>query len=277
MDQFTLSPANTAGETQPVNIIMVWPINMQWPVIPISKFQQLDMHQEDLLNNDHFRKCDIIRAKKGQDKLHEITKKRFGKNFSNQFVVQLKGCPLKCWYCYVTPDGINNNPVYYSSEQLIEYFLKSNCDTFHLMGGAPALYYEHWQDLIKLLPEKYLFHSDFLCIEKEYNLNILKRLSKFKNAIYSISIKGCSPKEFFNNTKTKLDYNLFKENLIKIAKSGLNHYVVFTNPQNRTDLNLTIRWLHILGINMNNWFIINPVEYKAIEEYNHSCATNKKM
>lgn len=27
MDQFTLSPANTAGETQPVNIIMVWPIN----------------------------------------------------------------------------------------------------------------------------------------------------------------------------------------------------------------------------------------------------------
>ena len=39
---------------------------------------------------------------------------------------------------------------------------KSKLDVFHLMGGAPALYIEHWIEILEKLPENIPFHSDLL-------------------------------------------------------------------------------------------------------------------
>jgi uncharacterized Fe-S cluster-containing radical SAM superfamily protein len=242
---------------------------MDWPVVPVSEFQQLDIHSEDLLFGNNFRRCNTIRAKKGQDKINEITLKRFGKEYYNQFIVQLFGCPLKCWYCYVTPDGIKSKPNWYTTEELVDLFLKSGCDTFHLMGGAPALYYENWIEIAKLIPKDKLFHSDFLLIEKHYHTMYLKELSEVENAIYSLSIKGTSSKDFKKNTGHELNETRFYENLSNIINSKLNYYVTFTNP-NEKELPQMLEFLSKFGVDLDQWFSILPVHYKAIEAYKNS-------
>jgi len=199
-----------------------------WKVVPICERQKLDIRRDDLLCDGDFRKCDVYRSGSGYDKFPYIYDRRFGKRLHNQFVVQLFGCPLDCFYCYVTPDGIWGDYKIYHSNELVKTFLNSGQEVFHLMGGAPGLYVEDWFDIVERLPERFVFHSDLLLIEKPYKKEYLRYINK--NVLLAVDIKGTSPENFLQNTRRPFNSKLFWNNLDVVVNSGVSFYLTFTNP-----------------------------------------------
>lgn len=202
-----------------------------WPVIPICDAQKLDVNPADLLQGGLYRKCNTYKGGGGYDKFPEIFNKRFGTNradLNNQFVVQLRGCPLHCPYCYVTRDGIDSTPVWCSTEKLVHDFHESGCAVFHLMGGAPALYINRWDTIIQQLKPGEVFHSDLLLHESYYKPATTERLSRFQNTLYAVSIKGWPGPKFEERTLTPFNLEKFEYNLKLLRISGLPHYFTFT-------------------------------------------------
>ncbi len=207
-----------------------------WPVVPVCSRQRRDVREEDLLEGGLYRKCDSHRAGGGYDPLPRLAGKRLGKMVGQlQFVVQLRGCPLRCPYCYVTPQGIWGNAEYRSSAEIISAYKAGHYRIFHLMGGAPALYLEHWPELIQEICGDEVFHSDLLLIERPYKESWLKDIFT-ANTLYAINIKGTSDEELCMNTQviwSRPLVELFWDNLDKIIYSGRASqcYLTFTNCQ----------------------------------------------
>lgn len=198
-------------------------------VVPLCRNQLRDIHPEDVLNGGLYRKCKTYKAGGGYDQFPEIWKNRIGTdvpNIGEQFVVQLYGCPLSCDYCYVTPSGVWGNHVGVSAEKLVEDFKASGCGSFHLMGGAPAIYLEYWEEILELLDPSVPFHSDFVLCEKprHYDVEVLNRLEKYKNGLYAVSIKGLP--EWYSNQG--IDWHIICDHLAALKQSNLNYYFTFT-------------------------------------------------
>ena len=240
----------------------------KWKVVPLCKEQLLDIKPEDVIPGGIFRTCDVYKSGGGYDKFPEICKNRLGRKTNpKQFVVQLYGCHLKCPYCYVTENGIWNKPILYSSEELLNVFYMSGCDVFHLMGGSPALYINHWSDIIDNLPYRYVFHSDLLLTEQYYDEETLKAIS-MPNCLYAVNIKGVTVGDYERNTGTRFDHNMFWANLDNIVKIGVPFYLTFTNPCMIFYDKFVEKLKYTYGDNvMKDSFIIDLIEYNAIKAY----------
>ena len=187
-----------------------------WPVVPICELQRLDVREEDLLNGGA-----------GYDRLPYIANRRLGVDVDrakDQFVVQLYGCPLDCWYCYVTPDGVAGTWRAVSALELRDAFIASGCSVFHLMGGAPALYLSRWRELAGCLPSYALFHSDFLGVESLYDPDDLRGLP----GLHAFNVKN-------TDDVTGYDVDLVVENLRRLRASDVDFYLTFTNLPGRPD------------------------------------------
>ena len=205
----------------------------QWKVVPLSSGQLLDVRPEDVLRGGDFRLCDTYRSGGGYDQFPAIWERRSGEpGRARQFVVQLYGCPLDCPYCYVTREGVWGEPKLYSSRDLVEAFVESGAAVFHLMGGAPALYMQHWPELLSeldQLPHKnWVFHSDLLLTEQVYPHALLKRIVH-PRALYAVDVKGLTEEEHRQNTrKPFLSYRLWT-NLGGLLFWRVPFYCTFTN------------------------------------------------
>lgn len=213
-------------------------MSYKWKVCPVQGRQLEDVREEDIFRD--FRICDTYRGGGGYDRFPYIAKNRLGPwrlekmrgNLAKQFVVQLRGCHLKCPYCYVTEDGIKGRYKKYTSRQLVlNEFLRAygkyRCGVFHLMGGAPALYINHWHKILDVLPNIFLFHSDILLTEKIYpDLSKLRR----PNALYAVNIKGVTDEDYYRNTAKRIDWRTFWTNFDKLVFAGAEFYITFTNP-----------------------------------------------
>lgn len=218
-------------------------MSFMWPVVPICDRQKLDIDKEDLILGGLFRKCNIYKGGGGYDKFVGIYKERLGYSPDpTQFVVQLRGCPLECWYCYVTKQGVFGEPKYVSSEDLIKYYMNSGLEVFHLMGGAPALYLEYWKEISGKVK---IFHSDFLLIEKEYNAKHLTDLP----GLHAVSLKDL-----------RVDEKLMFRNLDILINCNINFYLTFTgNPIYKDKIKSRYGdWI------LKDALYIDIVKYKAI-------------
>ncbi len=246
----------------------------KWKVCPIQGRQLKDVRKEDIFHD--FRICDTYRGGGGYDQFPKIAVKRLNPYLLNsmhgdiakQFVVQLYGCHLNCPYCYVTNDGVWGRYKKYTSRQLVfNEFLRAygkyRCGVFHLMGGSPALYINHWHEILDILPKQFIFHSDLLLTEKLYpDLSPLKRM----NALYAVNIKGITDEDHIKNTGHKIDWVIFWKNFDNLVSAGLEFYITFTNPDLESlDLfkdNIINRYGDKV---LRNSFIINLINYKALE------------
>lgn len=206
-------------------------------VCPVQGRQLKDVREEDIIGN--FRICNTYRGGGGYDQfpniarkrglIHEYTKGEIG----TQFVVQLHGCHLRCPYCYVTKDGVFGQTVGYTIPEIIEEFgfavEERNAGVFHMMGGAPALHMEDWQNIPMLLHPFHIFTSDLLLTEKPYDPKVLYNINTH-NTLYAINIKGVNTLDHMSNTGTNINWKLFWENFNKVMDVGLNLYITFTNP-----------------------------------------------
>ena len=206
-------------------------MDLKWKVEKICDKQLRDVNPNDLVEDGLYRLCDVYKSGGGYDKLPDIIASRFNYNiddYRKQFVVQLKGCVMKCPYWYVTPDGINATPK--TTDELVESFIKTGVNVFHLMGGSPAIYIKDWNILINKLLEKKpqtIFHSDLLLQECNYTKEVIESISK-PNFVYAISIKGANKDEYLKNTGVPLKEDMLINNLDVIKNSSLNYYFTFT-------------------------------------------------
>lgn len=200
-----------------------------WKVVPLSPGQLRDVREEDVLRGGNFRKCSTYRGGGGYDRFPFICEKRLGKRFSEQFVVQLFGCNLDCWYCYVTRQGVWGKYIECTTFDLISAFVESRQQVFHLMGGAPALSLQNWPLLIEELaircPDA-VFHSDFLLTEKRYDGLLDAVVSS--SALYAIDIKGVTKEEYSANTRKQFLKERMWHNLALLVQSRVNCYITFT-------------------------------------------------
>ena len=242
----------------------------KWKVCPIQGRQLKDVREEDMFGD--FRICNTYRGGGGYDQFPRIAKRRgltedvIG-NVGKQFVVQLYGCPLACPYCYVTKDGVFGKYKEYTSSQLSDAYFKAwqeeDVGVFHLMGGAPALYHKHWEELLDVLDLNTLFHSDLMLVEGSYNLDALRESNR-TNALYAVNIKG-TPKTFKQNTGRELDEELFWSNLDKVVESGINFYITVTKPDFDTPSFMEKIEDRYLDRNiLEDSFYINLVRYEAL-------------
>lgn len=238
-----------------------------WRVEQLCERQLRDVNPEDVIEDGLYRLCDVYKAGGGYDKLPNIISKRLGFNideYRKQFVVQLQGCVMRCPYCYVTPDGINSTPVLKSTEELVNSYLKTGVNIFHLMGGSPALYIREWSSLIdKLLSVKSstVFHSDLLLQESYYDKETVDSISN-PHAVYAISIKGCDNASYIKNTNTSLNEEMMLHNLNIIENSSLAYYFTFTGM----DESQIKRFCKDFKLrNLENSFKIDLVMYDALK------------
>ncbi len=239
---------------------------MIWPVVPISDYQRLDVRPDDLLDGGDFRRCDTYRGGGGYDHFPAICEKRLNQCLHQQFVVQLYGCNLDCFFCYVTRSGVWGRAKHFTTRQLVDAFDRSGREVFHLMGGAPALYLNGWPELIAELPTA-VFHSDFLLTEQPYDEFVLADIAAFGygNTLFAVDIKGTTPEDYERNTRKKFKADLFWENLGKLVRSGVNFYLTFTNPDmDGYDSMVEVLVSRFGKSIMDDAFIIPLVDYDAM-------------
>ncbi len=201
---------------------------MAWKVVPLSEGQLKDVRPEDVLDGGDFRRCSSYRGGGGYDRFPEYCEQFTGLRHSEQFVVQLYGCNLDCPYCYVTRAGVWGQPKEYTTGELVDAFVRSGQETFHLMGGAPALYMHEWSELIDALPVGTTFHSDLMLTERTYDPGILRKINR-RNCVYAVSIKGLTYEEHLRNTRKPFHQGRFWANLYDEVQVGLQVNFTFTN------------------------------------------------
>lgn len=221
----------------------------KWPVVPLCDAQLKDVRSEDVLNDGLYRKCNIYRGGGGYDKFPIIYKQRMNRELNpTQFVVQLKGCPLKCPYCYVTRKGIIGETVFKSTGDLLNAYEDSGLEVFHMMGGAPALYLEHWK---KIAYSVEVFHSDFLLVEKPYEFEWIDGLP----GLHAVSIKE-------RYLYTQDQYNLLWDNLELFYWANINFYLTFTGNCEQIKRELVVRYGKEI---LKQSFDIEIKEYEALK------------
>jgi pyruvate-formate lyase-activating enzyme len=237
-----------------------------WKVVPISKYQRLDVHPEDLLHGGDFRKCETYRGGGGYDKFPDICEKRLGRRLHTQFVVQLFGCNLDCPYCYVTRSGVWGKWKEYTTERLVKAFEASGQEIFHLMGGAPALYVDNWDEIIRALPKSAVFHSDFLLTERPYRMHTLSWLSDERDrCLFAVDIKGTTKEDYEKNTRKPFVEGLFWANLERLHVAQVPFYLTFTNPDMTHYEEMCAKLREKFGPDiLADSFIIPLIEYDAV-------------
>lgn len=204
-----------------------------WRVVPMSPGQLLDVRREDVLRDGSFRKCNLYKGGGGYDRFPEFASKRIGPgDYHLQFVVQLYGCNLDCPFCYVTRQGVWGAFRTFSSVQLVDVFNETECQVFHLMGGAPALTLPQWPDLVETLDSRgkanWVFHSDLMLTEIDYPVEALNRVNH-ERALYAVGLKGIRSNTFLENTRKELNLKRLWRNLTLLEKVRIKYYVTFTN------------------------------------------------
>jgi len=243
-----------------------------WDVVPLCEKQLRDIDPKDIVPGGVFRVCDVYKSGGGYDKFPAIYEKKRGKKtHPKQFVVQLKGCHLRCPYCYVTPDGIWGPSVQYTTDGLAKAFFtarkvyREHFDVFHLMGGSPGLYLEHWGELIDRLNNEAVFHSDLLLTEQMYQSEWIKQIVR-PNCLYAVNIKGVTSTDYLLNTGREIDWNMFWYNLEALMLRNVPFYITFTHPdRDNYDMfcEMLIKW-YGKSI-LEDSFVIDLVQYKALE------------
>lgn len=205
-------------------------------IAEIGRVQTLDvMHSGKEVFDKFFRTCTVLQEHApgqppflpysdiGDTSPHRIAKLYGGdwQKWNKQFVVQVAGCPMKCWYCYVDnlEPGIKLAP-----RELVFWYKEfrskvPDLNVFHFMGGCPGRYSYLWKEIRYEMDKQGLedcvFLTDVILVEE------LFYQQKPWNDIPSMSIvQVCLKGTNFENFKHNTGLDLFHE-----AISEVRHYI----------------------------------------------------
>jgi len=250
--------------------------------LPVSKIkgtiQELDIKKSSgiVFYNDMARVCTVIKPSNAKDDRKDRSPYRmaqlFGgtwRDYNNHFIIQLAGCPLKCWYCYV--DNLKAD-FYLSVEDIVDMFVqfKRECKkkfgvevkVLHLMGGAPAFYCNSWplfrEELDKRGLHDVILFSDVIFVENYFNSKIKPwKFLDINNFILTGSLKGLTKEDFLKNTG---------RDLFDVAIKELRNYIDAPNFY-VTLLNVDLKFLTGLYqiIDKKKVDVLQVVEYEVVK------------
>jgi uncharacterized Fe-S cluster-containing radical SAM superfamily protein len=211
------------------------------PISKLGKYQIKDIENSTgiVYHNGIARICTVIKDSGSPDNRNDDSPYRMAKlfggswqDYNHHFIIQVAGCPLRCWYCYV--DNLKKDLIM-SADEMVKMFInfrkeakkKFNIDlnVFHLMGGAPALYYWFWPILREALDNRGLnnviLFSDIILVENYFYSHITPwNYMEIPNFIVTGCLKGTNRSNFLQNT----GFDLFDQ-----AVKELKHYIRFKN------------------------------------------------
>ena len=251
-----------------------------WKVVPVCHDQMRDVNPEDLIDFSNvsglFRRCHTYKGGGGYDHFPAIACKRgfvsHEAKANVQFVVQIRGCPLDCPYCYVTRQGVWGDTVALNHSDLVSAYERAQethgVNVFHLMGGAPALQLKHWADLIDSLQDsqcRYLFHSDLMLIEGQYKTEWLQPLND-SNVLLAVNIKGLDAVEWEKNTRKPFDASRIAYNLNQLREhlNFRNWYLTFTGIDPIARNERIQEWKMHHHVDNQYGYHIDLIEYNAM-------------
>jgi len=203
---------------------------MKIPIAYIGKIQKKDIEKSSgtVLYNTKSRICTVIKSGKTFDDRGDKSPIRmaelFGgdwRNYNEHYIIQVAGCPLDCWYCYV--DNLHSN-IKLSAKDIIADFCNLvkqtknrnlEINVLHLMGGIPAKYPGFWGELRERMDksgfeDKILF-SDVIFVENYfYQVKPWEHIG-LDNFLLAGCLKGTNKENFLKNTGRDLFDQALKE------------------------------------------------------------------
>lgn len=212
---------------------------MKVPIANIGKTQELDVLKSSgvVLFHDLSRVCTVIKPNmafddRGDKAPYRMSKLFGGKweDYNNHYIIQVAGCPLECWYCYV--DNLKPK-VKLSADEIVYDFYRTwrqankccldEINVLHLMGGDPGKYPEFWKELRKSMDEgeefrKKILFSDVIFVENHFYGVKPWEYMNLPNFLLTGCLKGTNRQNFLENTGK----DLFEQSLSELEKY-VNH------------------------------------------------------
>lgn len=179
----------------------------------IGKGQLEDVeHSRNELHDKYFRTCTVLQGTPPTSDIGDTIPFHIAKlygghwdNWNKHFVVQVAGCSLKCWYCYV--DNLKPDRDFIIPE-LVGKFIEfkeqmPNLNVFHFMGGCPGRYSPLWKDIRRHLDlvgfYDVIFLTDITLNEFDaYGVRPWKDVPD--RSLISVCLKGTNFQNFMHNT-----------------------------------------------------------------------------
>jgi len=217
------------------------------------------------LHDEFFRTCTVMQdtnnygfpVKESEigDTSPERIKQLFGEyteHWNRQFVVQVAGCPLKCWYCYV--DNLVADKMFTCGE-LVDKFRDfkrkiPELNVFHFMGGCPGRYSYLWPLLRQTLDE-YGFHDVILLTNVILVENAVYGQRPWTNiperTLVDACIKGTNRDNFIKNTGKDMFGVMMDELQMYLGHKGVYYSMI---EQDKLDEGNFTAWLGRDNIDM---------------------------
>jgi len=203
--------------------------------IPLSRIGPVQLedveHSGNEIHNEYARTCTVLQGDPPKSSIGDDAPYRIADLFgcewgtwNRQFVVQVAGCPLKCWYCYV--DNLEPDTEFSIGELVKMYAeFKKKCpdiNVFHLMGGCPGEYAKLWPVLRTYLDAEG-YENDVLLTDVILLENYFYQVKPWNYIPHRTIVSACLKGTNRGNFKKNTGLDLFCE-----ATRELFNY---TNPQ----------------------------------------------
>lgn len=206
--------------------------------IPTSKVGDIQM--EDVCNssgaalsNGLGRICTVVKPDRAFDDRGDTAPQRMAKEFGGKwqdynqhYILQVAGCPLKCWYCYVDnlqPDvEMDADEVvydfYYHRRQAQKCVINGDVNVLPLMGGDPGKYAPFWPELRRAMNrsglDQTILFSDVVFVENHvYGVKPWEHMD-LPNFMLTGCLKGTNRENFRENAGV----DLFDQSLRELEK-----------------------------------------------------------
>jgi len=217
---------------------------MKYPISKLGRYQLRDIDDShDIVMHDAYaRICRVSHSKIKGDRSSIRMANLFGgkeDDYDYQFVIQIAGCPFRCWYCYV--DNLKKD-ISITAQEIVKKFLGFRCtmkskydlplNVLHIMGGCPGAHPKLWVEAREILDGKgmnnVIIYSDVIFVERYWYRTTPWEFMNIKNFILAGCLKGVNPFNFMENCESPLFYEALDE-LQKYVEFP-NFYLTLINP-----------------------------------------------
>lgn len=184
------------------------------------------------LYNSLAKSIERIVTKENKKKYYRFRSTRFYGGIATADTV---GCNLRCKFCWSTNSVWNpkNTGSYYSpnevAEKLIDIALSNGFNQMRISGGEPTIGRQHLIGVLENISTDFLFILETNGILLGADRTYVHELNSFKNLHVRVSIKGCSPDEFFWLTGFKDGFSYQMKALENLKDENINFNIALVS------------------------------------------------
>lgn len=197
----------------------------EFPISKIGPGQLIDVGRSGVeLHSTYARTCTVLQGDPPISDIRDTVPHRIAsvyggtwEDWNRHFVIQVSGCPLKCWYCYV--DNFEQDKMV-TAQELVEEYARfrdkvPDLNVLHFMGGCPGRYAHVWPEIRDCLDhnglENTVLLSDVILVE-HWVYGVKPWLNVPHRTLLSVCLKGTNFHNFLRNT----GMDLFAQSILEL-------------------------------------------------------------